>query len=41
MTTDSNKLGPTILWKTKGKNVKTNDGKDLCEINQVSELYEY
>jgi len=40
MTTDSNKLGPTILWKTlKGKNVKTNDGKDLGEIKQVSENY--
>jgi hypothetical protein len=40
MTTDSNKLGPTILWKTlKCKNAKTNDGKDLGEIKQVSENY--
>jgi hypothetical protein len=33
MTTDSNKPGPTTLWKTiKGRDVKTNDGKDLGEI---------
>ncbi len=38
MTTDSNKAGPTTLWKTlKGKNVRTNDGKDLGEIKEVSE----
>ena len=40
MTTDSNKLGPTILWKTlKGKKVKTYDGIELGEIKQVSENY--
>ncbi len=40
MTSDSNKPGPTTLWKTlKGKNVKTNDGKDLGEIKEVSENY--
>jgi hypothetical protein len=40
MTTDSNKLGPTILWKTlKGKNVRTNDGKDLGEIKDLSDNY--
>jgi len=40
MTTDSNKLGPTILWKTlKGKNVKTNDGKDLGKIKDLSDNY--
>jgi hypothetical protein len=38
--TESNKQGPTTLWKTlKGKNVKTNDGKDLGEIKDVSENY--
>src|SRR2546426_7973673 len=40
MTTDSNKAGPTTLWKTlKGKKVRTNDGKDLGEIKEVSENY--
>ncbi len=40
MTADSNKAGPTTLWRTlKGKNVKTNDGKDLGEIKEVSENY--
>ncbi len=40
MTSDSNKPGPTTLWKSlKGKNVKTNDGKDLGEIKEVSENY--
>ena len=40
MTTDSNKAGPTTLWRTlKGKNVRTNDGKDLGEIKEVSENY--
>ncbi len=38
MTTGSNKLGPTILWTTlKGKKVKTNDGRELGEIKQISE----
>jgi len=40
LTTDSNKAGPTTLWRTlKGKNVRTNDGKDLGEIKEVSENY--
>jgi sporulation protein YlmC with PRC-barrel domain len=40
MTTDSNKAGPTTLWRTlKGKIVRTNDGKDLGEIKEVSENY--
>jgi hypothetical protein len=40
MTTDSNKLIPTILWTTlKGKKVKTNNGSELGEIKQVSENY--
>ena len=40
MTGESNKAGPTTLWKTlKGKNVKTNDGEDLGEVKEVSENY--
>jgi hypothetical protein len=40
MTTDSNKPGPTTLWKTlKGRDVKTNDGKDLGEIKDISDNY--
>src|SRR5215467_10186453 len=40
MTTDSNKPGPTTLWKTlKNRDVKTNDGKDLGEIKDISENY--
>jgi hypothetical protein len=40
MTTDSNKSGPTTLWKTlKGRDVKTNDGKDLGEIKDISDNY--
>src|SRR5712692_8407633 len=40
MTTDRNKAGPTTLWRMlKGKNVRTNDGKDLGEIKEVSENY--
>lgn len=40
MTTDSNKPGPTTLWKTiKGKDVKTNDGKELGEIKDISDNY--
>ncbi|MEW6603716.1 MAG: hypothetical protein AB1351_03385 [Thermoproteota archaeon] len=32
--------GPTILWEElKGKNVKTNDGKDLGAIKEVAENY--
>jgi hypothetical protein len=30
--------GPTILWTMlKGKKVKSNDGKDVGEINEVSQ----
>jgi hypothetical protein len=30
--------GPTILWnQLKGKKVKTNDGKDVGEINEISQ----
>ena len=40
MVSGSNKEGPTTLWKTlKGKNVRTNDGKNLGEIKEVSENY--
>jgi hypothetical protein len=40
MTTDSNKPGPTTLWKTiKGRDVKTKDGKDLGEIKEISDNY--
>ena len=40
MTTNSNKAGPTALWKTiKGKDVKTNDGKHLGKIKDISEKY--
>lgn len=40
MNSDTNKAGPTTLWKTlKDKNVKTNDGKDLGEIKEISENY--
>jgi hypothetical protein len=40
MTTDSNKLGPTTLWKTiKGRGVKTTDGTDLGEIKDISDNY--
>ena len=32
--------GPTMLWsQLKGKKVKTNDGKDLGEIKDVTESY--
>jgi hypothetical protein len=37
--TDS-KAGPTTLWKTvKGKDVRTNDGKDIGEIKELSNNY--
>ena len=40
MTAPRNRVGPTRIWKTlKGKNVKTNDGKDLGEIKKISEEY--
>ena len=32
--------GPTVLWgQLKGKKVKTNDGKDLGEIDKISHNY--
>ena len=34
----STSSGPTILWnQLKGKKVKTNDGKDVGEINEISQ----
>ena len=40
MTSESNKPGPTTLWKTlKGRDVKTNDGRDLGEIKDISDNY--
>ncbi|MGA9150899.1 MAG: hypothetical protein WBZ36_09985, partial [Candidatus Nitrosopolaris sp.] len=40
MTALGNRAGPTRIWRTlKGKNVKTNDGKDLGEIKDISENY--
>ena len=38
MTALTNRAGPTRIWKTiKGKNVKTNDGKDIGKIKEISE----
>jgi hypothetical protein len=35
-----NIAGPTRIWRTlKGKDVKSNDGKDLGEIKDISENY--
>ena len=32
--------GPSVLWNVlKGKKVKTNDGKELGEINEFSQNY--
>ncbi|MGB6529495.1 MAG: hypothetical protein WBF33_15410 [Candidatus Nitrosopolaris sp.] len=40
MTAPRNRVGITRIWKTlEGKNVKTNDGKDLGEIKKISEEY--
>jgi hypothetical protein len=40
LTTPSKKEGPTILWNMlKGKNVKTNDGKDVGEVKEVSQNF--
>ena len=40
MTALRNRAGPTRIWRTlKGKDVKTNDGKDLGEIKDISENY--
>ena len=37
---NSSKEGPTILWATiKGKKVKSNDGKDLGEIKEISQNF--
>jgi len=36
----SSREGPTILWATiKGNKVKSNDGKDLGEIKEVSQNF--
>jgi hypothetical protein len=38
MTALANRVGPHRIWNTlKGKKVKTNDGKDLGEIKEVSQ----
>ena len=40
MTAPGNRVGITRIWKTlEGKNVKTNDGKDLGVIKKISEEY--
>jgi hypothetical protein len=40
MTSDSKKAGPTVLWrKVKGKKVKSNDGKDIGEIKEISDNF--
>jgi hypothetical protein len=40
MTPSANKEGPTVLWgMLKGKNVKTNDGKELGEINEITDNF--
>jgi hypothetical protein len=40
MTALRNRAGPTRIWRTlKGKDVKSNDGKDLGEIKDISENY--
>jgi hypothetical protein len=40
MTPPANKEGPTVLWSMlKGKNVKTNDGKEIGEIKEISENF--
>jgi hypothetical protein len=40
LTTPSKNEGPTILWNMlKGKNVKTNDGKDVGEVKEVSQNF--
>jgi hypothetical protein len=40
MTSPANKEGPTVLWSMlRGKYVKTNDGKELGEIKEISENF--
>jgi hypothetical protein len=40
MTALNNKVGPTRVWKTmNGRNVKSNDGKDLGKIKKISKNY--
>jgi hypothetical protein len=40
LTTPSKNEGPTILWNMlKGKKVKTNDGKDVGEIKEISQNF--
>jgi hypothetical protein len=38
--TENNIEGPTVLWgELKGKKVKSNDGKDLGDIDKISQNY--
>ena len=40
MAPPANKEGPTVLWSMlNGKKVKTNDGKELGEIKEISENF--
>ncbi|MFZ0344646.1 MAG: hypothetical protein WAL24_05765 [Nitrososphaeraceae archaeon] len=40
MTTPSKSEGPTVLWNMlKGKKVKSNDGKDVGEIKEISQNF--
>jgi hypothetical protein len=40
LTTPSKNEGPTVLWNMlKGKKVKTNDGKDVGEIKEISQNF--
>ena len=40
LTTPSKSEGPTVLWNMlKGKEVKTNDGKDVGEIKEISQNF--
>ena len=37
---EDNLYGPTVLWgQLKGKKVKSNDGKDLGDIDKISQNY--
>ena len=37
---ENNIEGPTVLWgELKGKKVKSNDGKDLGDIDKISQNY--
>ena len=40
LTTPSKSEGPTVLWNMlKGKEVKTNDGKDVGDIKEISQNF--